>query len=181
MMNYEELDETTRKWMLEEFNTEQSQEHYQSKSMNQAGLAAFPDIMRTAIQSGNIESLARDLSNTSLWNPTKTRRTKSGTTDIPIKPEVEAKMVAHSEFNTMYTRGFARRLKEEGVEKCEIYRADRANEPKCECSILEGSIQPVQKIYDGHRAKYFPRDNFGAFSIPSVVYCHHTIRRIKKN
>ena len=33
---------------------------------------------------------------------------------------------------------------------------------------------------EGHRAKYFPKDNFGAFSIPSVAYCHHTIRRVKK-
>lgn len=180
-MSYEELDDTTRKWMLKEFNTEQSQDHYQSKSMNQTGLAAFPDIMRAAIQSGNIESLTRDLSNSSLWNLSKSRKTKTGTADIPIKPEVEAKMVAHSEFNTIFTHGMARRLMEEGEEKCEVYRADRAHEPKCECSKLEGSIQPVQKIYDGHRAKYFPRYNSGAFSIPSVPNCHHTIRRIKKN
>lgn len=180
-MDYDELDETTRKWMLEEFNNEQSQkEHFQSKLLNQRGLEAFPDVMRKAIQSGNIESLAKDLSNFSFWNPSKPRKTKNGIIQISINPETEAKMLAHSEFNTMYTRGFARRLKEEGEENCEIYRADRANQQNCECTKLEGTTQPVQKLYDGHRAKYFPKDNFGAFSIPSVVYCHHTIRRIKK-
>lgn len=180
-MNYEELDDVTRKWMLEEFNNEQSQkEHFQSKSLNQTGLSTFPDIMRKAIQTGNIESLAKDLSDPSFWNTSKPRRTKNGTTLIPINPQTESKMLAHSEFNTMYTRGFARRLKEEGEENCEIYRADKAVQPKCECTKLEGTIQPVQKIYDGHRAKYFPKDNFGAFSIPSIVYCHHTIRRVKK-
>ena len=63
----------------------------------------------------------------------------------------------------MYTRGFARRLKEEGEEYCEIYRADKAIQPRCECTKLEGTIQPVQKIYGGHRAKYFPKQNFHAF------------------
>lgn len=181
MMNYDELDDTTRKWMLEEFNNEQSQEkHHQSKSLNQAGLEAFPEIMRKAIQTGNIDSLAKELSNPSYWNPTKPRKGKNGTIDIPINPQTEAKMVAHSEFNTCYTHGFARRLKEEGIEVCEVYRADRADQQNCECTNLEGTTQPVQKIYDGHRAKYFPKDNFGAFSIPSVPYCHHTIRRVKK-
>lgn len=181
-MDYDELDDTTRKWMLEEFNNEQSQkDHFQSKSLNEAGRTAFPDIMRKAIQSGHIESLAKDLSNPIYWNPSKTRKGKNGPISVTINPQTEAKMLAHSEFNTMHTRGFARRLKEEGEENCEIYRADRAVQPNCECTKLEGTTQPVQKIYDGHRAKYFPKDNFGAFSIPSVVYCHHTIRRVKKN
>lgn len=178
-MNYEDLDDITRKWMLEEFNTEQSQEHYQSKSMNQAGLTAFPDIMRAAIQSGNIESLTRNLSNPSFWHASKTRKGKDGPIPVKINPETEAKMLAHSEFNTMYTRGFARRLREEGEENCRVYRADKADQQNCECTKLEGTTQPVQKIYNGHRAKYFPTNNFGAFSIPSVVYCHHTIGRIK--
>ena len=181
-MDYEELDGVTRKWMFEEFDNEQSQEkHHQSKSLNQTGLKVFPDIMRKAIQTGNIDSLAKELSNPSYWNPSKTRRGKNGPITVSINPQTEAKMVAHSEFNTMFTRGMARRLIEEGETECEIYRADRADQQNCECTKLEGTKQPVKKIYEGHRAKYFPNDNFGAFSIPSVPYCHHTIKRVKKD
>ena len=50
--------------------------------------------------------------------------------------------------------------------------------PRCECTGLEGKIVQVKKIYDGHRAKYHPYENISAFSIPSGPYCHHTIRRI---
>ena len=74
------------------------------------------------------------------------------------------------------------RLLEENENECEVYRADKAAQPHCECTSLEGTKQPVEKIYNGHRKKYFPKDNPTAFSIPSVVYCHHTIRRaIKEN
>ena len=182
-MNFEELDSITRKWMLEEFNKEWSQKnHYESKNLNEEGLIAFPELMKKAIQNGTIESLTKGLSKPSLWNSTKTRRAKSGTISMKLNPQTESKMLAHSEFNTWYTRGFARRLLEENENECEVYRADKAAQPHCECTSLEGTKQPVEKIYNGHRKKYFPKDNPTAFSIPSVVYCHHTIRRaIKEN
>ena len=179
MMNYYELDENTRKWMLKEFDSEQSKdEHYQSKSLNQFGLESFPNIMRNAITGGNIESLTEELSNPSFWNSKIIRKTNNGVTSSIINPETKAKMLAHSEFNTIYTRGLTRRLMEEGETECEIYRADMAITPKCECTIFEGKNISLEKIYSGHRAKYFPKNNSSAFSIPSVPNCHHTIKRI---
>ena len=181
MMDFEELDETTRKWMLEEFNTEQAQEkHFEPKDMTAAGLREFPKRMRKAFESGTIESLTTDLADPSIWNDSTTQNRKGKIISITINPATWAKRLAHSEFTTLYTRGFARRLMEEGEKECQIYRADKAVEPKCECTNMEEEIVPIEKTYNGHRAKYFPNDNPTAFSIPSVAHCHHTIRRVKK-
>ena len=179
-MNFEELDDETRKWMIMEFEDEWAQKnHYQSTQLNERGIVEFPKIMKNVLQKGTIDSLTKELSNPSFWKSTRTATRKGNSYTISINPSTEAKKLAHSEFTTFYTRGFSRRLKEEGVTECEVYRADVAHQPKCECTSLEGTKQPVDKIYNGHRAKYFPKYNSTAFSIPSAPFCHHTIRRIK--
>lgn len=179
MMNFEELDPTTRKWILDEFNAEQSQTpHFEPTELNPIGLAAFPDLMRQAIQHDNIASLAASLSNSSYWKPTRTYYRKGKPITQNIDPTTSAQRLAHSEFTTWYTRGMARKLKEEGITQCQVYRADSAVQPNCECTSLEGNTVSVDEIYNGHRAKYFPTPNQGAFSIPSSPFCHHTIRRL---
>ena len=137
--------------------------------------------MRKAIESGTIETLANDLSNSSYWKSSRTYLRKGKPVTVHIDPATSSKRLAHSEFTTLYTRGFARKLMDEGQTECEIYRADKAHQPKCECTSLEDTKQPLEKIYNGHRAKYYPKKDLTAFSIPSVPHCHHTIRRIKKN
>ena len=67
-----------------------------------------------------------------------------------INPNSAAKLLAHTEFTTWYTKGFARRLMEENIDLCKIYRAEIAQNPRCECTKLEEKIIQVKKIYDGH-------------------------------
>ncbi len=61
--------------------------------------------------------------------------------------------------------------------KCEIHRAKKAKREPGECSKHEGQIVDVKIIYKGHTAKYWPKKNDSAFSIPAQPGCHHTIRR----
>lgn len=179
-MDFEDLDPTTRKWMVSEFDAEQLEEkHFQPKDMTPKGLEEFPKLMRKALESDSIESLTANLAEPSLWNQTTTQNRKGKIIPIKINPTTWAKRLAHSEFTTWYTRGLAKRLMEEKETECQIYRADSAAQQNCECTKMEEKIVPLKKIYDGHRAKYFPKDNPSAFSIPSVSYCHHTIRRVK--
>jgi hypothetical protein len=174
-MHYPELDDITRKWMLEEFKKEEASGNpYRSKWLSSTGRAAFAVEMEKAIVSGSDVTLAKALNVTAYWD--RHHFTAKGTpTSIPKDtPET----VAWSEFTVWYTRGFARRLLEEGVENCVIYRADSAPVPRCGCSTLEGRTVPVRTLYDGHRAKYHPAPgNPSAFSIPSGPNCHHTIKR----
>lgn len=180
-MKFEELDETTRRYMLEEFqNEEKSGNPYRSSRMSTEGLANIARHIEEAIKSGNENTLAATLSNGRYWTQYETRRRKDTTYQSEIDPKVAAKVFALTEFNTWYVRGLAKRLMEEGQKECEIYRAESADQPRCECSRYEGQRLELQKIYDGHRAKYHPVANYGAFSIPSGPSCHHTIRRVKQ-
>jgi len=179
-LNFEELDDDTRKWMLVEFEQEENSNNpYRSTRLNLTGQKEFGKIMKRAITSGNIQILTGDLSNPSLWNPTELARRKETTYPKKIDPGSSAKLLAHTEFTTWYTRGLARKLMEENIDSCEIYRAEPAKTPRCECTRYEGKSIPVKDIYDGHRAKYHPKINSSAFSIPSGPFCHHTIRRLK--
>ena len=179
-MKFEELDDETRKWMLIEFEEEESSKNpYRSSHLNSTGKEKFREIMKNAISSGNILSLTNTLSNLTLWKKTGLVTTKGTVRERRISPSSSAKSLAHTEFTTWYTRGFAKRLMEEGIDSCEIYRAEVTKNPRCECTKLEGHTVKVKAIYDGHRAKYHPTINSSAFSIPSGPFCHHTIRRLK--
>lgn len=174
-MYYPELDETTRHWMLNEFEKEETSGNpYLSAWLSDQGRAAFPIEMKKAIISGNEATLSQALNQSQYWlayRITRTGRRTSLPTGTPAT-------VAMNEFNVWYTRGFSRRLIEEGVDTCKIYRAEQANVPRCECSKLEGKKVSVKEVYDGHRARYHPEPGDSlAFSIPSGPNCHHSIRR----
>lgn len=179
-MNFEELDDATRKWMLVEFeNEENSKSPYRSPRLNNIGKEKFKDIMKKAINSGNILSLTHDLSNFTLWKQSELATRGNTTYEKRIDPKNSAKLLAHTEFTTWYTKGLARKMMEEKIDYCEIYRAEVAKTPRCECTKFEEQSVKVKDVYDGHRAKYHPTINSNAFSIPSGPFCHHTIRRLK--
>ena len=180
-MDFKELNEITRKYMFDEFQREeQGGNPYRSESMSSDGLANVAQFVENAIKNGNEISLANNLSNSSFWKPFTIVHRGSSTHQRRINPTVAAKVFAQTEFNTWYVRGLAKKLMDEGISKCEIYRAEAAEQPRCECSRYEGQEIDVKKIYDGHRAKYHPIENNSAFSIPSGPNCHHAIRRLKK-
>jgi len=181
MYRFEELDEITRKWMLEEFlNEERSENPYRSPRLSPLGLKVFPMEMEKAIREGNEETLARALSNPAYWKSSETYRRGGKEYIRRINPTKAAEFLAYTEFNTWYVRGFARRLIEEGEEYCQVYRAAPAWQPRDECLKHEDQIYEVIKVYEGHRARYWPPPgNPNAFSIPVGTNCHHSIRRVR--
>lgn len=176
-MFYPELDAETRRWMAMEFDQEEAIGNpYRSVWLSPAGRRAFPIEMRTAITSGNGTSLSSAISFPAYWLP----RRVIGSGRSTSLPAGYPNALALNEFNVWYTRGFARRLIEEGVDECVVYRAESATTPRCECTMLEGKVVPVRKVYDGHRARYHPAPgNPRAFSIPSGTNCHHSIKRVE--
>lgn len=174
MMNFEELDDITRRYMLAEFEAEEAAGNpYRSKTLSLAGREAFPRLLRGAIQTGNEGSLIQDLSHPSYWKPTDARGAR-------INVRQAAERLGLTEFNTWYVRGLSKRLMEEGLTHCEVYRAGNpSGTPNSECTLHEGRVYPVEEIYGGHRARYWPEPgNRGALSIPIGPSCHHTIRRV---
>src|SRR5215204_3765700 len=178
MMNFEEL-ETTRNWMLEEFQNEQTSsiDPYRSKDMNELGKSKFPELMERAIREGNEVTLAEDLSNPAFWKSHHISVRNGKRQKVSIRPQVAARKLALTEFKTWYVRGLAKKLLEEDVEYCEVYRAEAAWKPRPDCKDHDGKRFKVIDIYNGHRARYWPTKNKSALSVPIGANCHHTIRR----
>lgn len=115
MYEFEELDDLTRKWMLDEFHLEEnSSAPYRSSRLSELGLKIFPQEMEKSIIEGNEESLAKALTNPNYWNPSEPYMSKNGMRSRAINPTYAAQFLARTEFITWFTRGFARRLIEEG-------------------------------------------------------------------
>ena len=182
MFIFEELDDITRRCMLEEFRAEQlstDPRPFRPANLTSEGEAAFVGAMERAIQEGNEETLVADLSNRSFWITMQSCVRRGKVVVSRHSASERARRFAITDFNTWYIRGLCRRLMDEGVELCEVYRAAPAYTPRAECRALEGKTFLVQDVYAGHRAKYHPIENLRAFSIPAGPYCHHSIRRVR--
>ena len=87
--------------------------------------------------------------------------------------------LALREFGSWYVRGLAKRLLDEGVETCQIYRGAQPKSEPGECAQHEGVIVSVEETYKGHRAGYCPqRGNAAALSTPFAPVSDHVVRRI---
>jgi len=177
-MNFEELDEITRGYMLTEFEAElNGPKPYVGKNLSAAGRNAFPNLLRDAIKQGDETTLATRHDDSALWQPTEEYERKGKTHTRNVNVAQAAERLAVSEFNTWYVRGLAKRLIAEGVEKCQAYRAAQPKWEPGDCSSHEGQLFDVNEIYRNHRARYWPTPNDLAVSIPFSPGCHHTIRR----
>jgi len=144
------------------------------------GIQVFPKEMERAIREGTEESLATALSEAAYWSSSETSQRGGKIDTKKVNPAKAAQLLANTEFNTWYVRGFARRLIEEGEISCRVYRAAPAWEPRVECLEHEGKVYAVAEIYRGHRARYWPPPgNRNVLSIPVGPNCHHSIRRVR--
>ncbi len=181
MYEFQELDETTRKWMVVEWEAEwSSPTPFVSARLSARGRAAFPTLMREALRAGNVATLTEGLSASALWVPEERYERGGVTRSRTVNPQKAAEFLARTEFLTWYVRGVARRLIEEGEEWCVVYRVAPAWKPRDECLTHEGQRYPVRDVYNGHRARYHPYVNPTAFSIPVGTNCHHAIGRLRE-
>jgi hypothetical protein len=176
--NFEQLNEETRAAMLSEFESEQRSERpYFGKHLSVAGVAAFPNLMKVAIVTGDEVWLADHLDNPLYWNPTENYERDGIVRAKRINLRQASERLANSEFNTWYVRGLARCGMQNGIELCEVYRAAQPKWEPADCKEHEGVEFRVADVYFGHRAKYWPEPgNPDALSVPFGPGCHHTIR-----
>ncbi len=171
---FEELDDRTREHMLREFEAEEVANPYRGRSLSDAGREAFPDLIRSAIRSGNEEVLVAALGQDAYWQPTEPYI--RGHRRVNVRQAAER--LGQTEFNTWYVRGLCARLSDEGVETCEVYRAALPRWEVGACSVHEGKVFKVADVYAAHRASYWPEPGDpNAITIPFGPGCHHTIRR----
>jgi hypothetical protein len=174
-----DLDSTTREYMLREFDSEQGGSPFLPLVLSAHGRILWPTMMRNAIEFGDDDTLINDLLGMPAVFKYEQTYTRQGVTRTrKINPRQAAEQLGTNEFNTWYVRGLAARFIAEGISDVMIYRAAEPKWAVAGCTQHEGSIVPVQEVYDGHRARYWPAEDPNAFSIPFQPGCHHSIGRV---
>jgi hypothetical protein len=182
-MLFEEMDETTRHFMLAEFDAEEaSGRPYRARGLSIKGLSVFHDLMREAIQSGTEETLIAALSNPAYWDRHEIFYRDGRPRTRRINVPQTAERLGLTEFNTWYVRGLARRLLEEGEKESQIYRGASPRGVHDTCHLQDGQIVSVEDVYQGHRVGYWPEPGDPeSLSVPAGPGCHHTIRRVRSS
>jgi hypothetical protein len=133
-LRYEDLDDITRRYMLEEIDMDiRADTIYRSPWLSQTGQGRWPDMLRASAVNGTDASLADQIRNSGLINRTAQRKAPKGygtvTYNVPITaPET----MAEGEFNRYYARGLCRRAIDSGLSRLEVYRAKAVLNPRAE-------------------------------------------------
>ena len=150
-LNYLNLDDRTRQFMLEEIDMDVSaQTIYLSSYLSDRGLADWAGLLRTAAQSGTDASLTQELQRFGRLKEMVPRRKPKGGGEILVRVPVTAhETMAEGEFNKYYVRGLCRRAIEDGVASLTVYRAKQVAVPRPESEQKIGTmIDPAAILAD---------------------------------
>jgi len=153
-LNYRNLDNETRKFMVEEINHDVVQSKlYMSKRLNASGEAAWPALLKSAAEQHNDGWLEQQIRAENLLNATEQKRKKNSTELISAAVPVTApETLAEGEFNRFYIRGLCRRVLEKGQGTLTVYRAKHSDHPRPESQAKIGEVINAQKTLDDLRA-----------------------------
>jgi hypothetical protein len=147
---YENLDERTRRLMLDEMNLDITDNKLSiSPYFSGQGVHDYPNLLRQAIESGDDNSLAAALSEQGRILRSYTRHTPSHGYSIVTIPANAAEVVAESEFNRYYIRALARRAIEDGLQELIVIRAKAVTEPRPQSeALVETALNPRDVLED---------------------------------
>ncbi len=130
-INYENLDERTREFMIKELELDISNKTlYVSPRLNSVGKTIWENILREAIQNHDDDWLADQLLNRRCMMTHEKRRTRSGRITIAKVPVTARETLAEGEFNRFYARGLCARAIEDGILDVEVYRGKQVKNPR---------------------------------------------------
>lgn len=136
----EDLDEQTRRWMLEELQYDLDHDAlYVSPLLSERGRREYATILKEALEHHDPQWLASSLGSGDRFDLTQQSRHASTrltaarrTADDPADPRLEEvtadapATLAQGEFNRYHARGLCRRAMEEGLDELEVYKVDEA-------------------------------------------------------
>ncbi|ANA13390.1 hypothetical protein [Acetobacter oryzifermentans] len=125
-LNYESLDETTRKFMQEEVEKDtENGTIYLGSYLNEEGRILWPSLLLEAAEKGDDASLAAKLRDENLL---KTHALRAGkTVSVPVNA---ADTLSEGEFNRYYARGVCLHAISNGGDDVTVYRARTSSNPR---------------------------------------------------
>ncbi|NYD91641.1 hypothetical protein [Sphingomonas melonis] len=128
---YENLDEATRRFMVEEIDMDvASGKIYISNYLNADGCERWPVMLREAAQTGTDDSLGNAIRTDNCLKRQVERRKPKGGYTMAAVPITAHQTMGEGEFGRYYARGLCRRAIDEGIPQLEVYRAKAVMEPR---------------------------------------------------
>jgi hypothetical protein len=151
---YRDLDEETRKYMIEEIDMAVADGSiYISPWLSERGKEDWNELLKAAAATGNDDTLAAELRRFGRINETAERRKPKGGGFTTYRvPEIAAATMAEGEFNRFYCRGLCRRAIAHGVKSLSVYRAKQVMQPRPESEAKIGSAVDPEAILQDLRS-----------------------------
>lgn len=151
-LNYKNLDDRTREFMIAEISSDASNSKvYVSNYLNAAGQEAWIDILLEAARAGNDDWIANEIRNRNLLKFQTERRKPSGGFTMAKVPHTAPETLGEGEFGRYYVRGLCARAIDEGIEFLEVYRAKSVAQPRPGSEEKIGTQVRPQEILDDLR------------------------------
>jgi hypothetical protein len=151
---YKNLDELTRKYMLEELEWDIANGNlYISKSprLTSEGQSESIKLLREAIISYNDDWLANQLRAKGYMKTYEERRLQSGkiiSAKVPINAH---ETLAEGEFNRYYARGLCKRAIAEGIKEVVVYRGKQVERPRLQSQAMLGKSIDAKALLEDLR------------------------------
>jgi hypothetical protein len=142
-INYENLDDTTRNYSLEEI---QMGGHYISPRLTEEGQAAWPSLLEEAHKSHNDDWIAKEILSRGYMRSHEKYKRQGVERVREINKPHAAQQLAEGEFNRYYIRGLCLRAKAAGKDSLIVYRGKHVSNPRPESEIKIGTSVPVDAL-----------------------------------
>ncbi|WP_114192497.1 hypothetical protein [Edaphovirga cremea] len=137
-LNYLDLDNNTRKFMMEEIQYDKDNDNfYRSNYLTPHGKEQWPSLLEESIAHDDAW-LEKQIQRRGLLAQYHTRKKPTGGTTQAKVPVTAAATLAEGEFNRLYARGLCARVIEEGGQTVEVYRARASVNPRPESQAIIG-------------------------------------------
>ncbi len=150
MFHFDDLDEKTRKYMLEAIDdADRIGNIYYSTRFNEAGRREWLGLLKEAAQAHDEKWLAEQVETNGLMRELEGGRTPRGAYTVKHIPgPAAADTLAEGQFNRFYMLGLSRRARAEGIPELEVYRARQTAAPRPQSKRLVGRRIPVDQVED---------------------------------
>ncbi len=149
-MNFVNLDDTTRPYMLQEVESDIAAGRlYLSRRFTDKGMQDYPALLREAVSQRDAEWLAQQLSIENRMRPAELSHSRTGTAYVKRTPFSDHETAAFGEYNRYYIRGLCARAIAEGIKEVIVYRAlEVAQERGTSASLIGSSVDPAILLAD---------------------------------
>ena len=137
-LHYENLDESTRSFMLNEVDSDLSHgKLYISERLNELGKQNYASLLQESIEHHNDSWLAQQLRIRDYMEDYEQYK-KRGSDFTRRIPKTAPETLGEGEFNRFYARGLCVRVIEEGMNQVEVYRGKLVSQPRSKSQAMLG-------------------------------------------